>query len=127
MRRSARARGSRCNSSRAARRCWARGCKLLPLQSAPGISCGMFILAALMPLLTPIDLRCEYHTNPPAIESNNPRLSWLLDSADPSVGAQSQSAYQILVATTKNNLTESAADLWNTGKVPSNETNQIPY
>ena len=34
------------------------------------------ILAALMPLLTPIDLRCEYHTNPPAIDGNNrPSLS----------------------------------------------------
>lgn len=70
------------------------------------------------------DLRCEYATNPLGLESAAPRLSWVLQSSQ---RAQTQSAYQIQVAATEEKLKAGAADLWDTGKVLSGDSIQIPY
>lgn len=69
-------------------------------------------------------LRCEYLISPLAIDTREPRLSWQVESN--TRGAR-QTAYQIIVATTAANLTASKGDLWDTGKVTSNETIQIAY
>ena len=69
-------------------------------------------------------LRCEYLVNPPAIDTTEPRLSWQIESN--SRGA-SQSAYQIIVATSAAGLASNKGDLWDTGKVASNQTIQIAY
>lgn len=61
-------------------------------------------------------LRCEGLENPLAVESVHPRLSWQINSNEPNV---QQTAYQILVASSAEKLTESDADLWNSGKVES--------
>ncbi|HET7624020.1 MAG TPA: family 78 glycoside hydrolase catalytic domain, partial [Verrucomicrobiae bacterium] len=53
-----------------------------------------------------------------------PRLFWKLESNQP--GA-SQSAYEILVASSKKNLAKNEGDLWDSGKVDSDETIQIRY
>jgi alpha-L-rhamnosidase len=45
--------------------------------------------------ISPTELRCEYRTNPLAIDVNNPRLSWALESSQ---RGQRQTAYRILVA-----------------------------
>src|SRR5690242_243332 len=79
------------------------------------------------PILKPTHLRCEYHVNPLGIDIVQPRLSWLLESDKSEVRDQSQSAYQILVASSKEKLNESSADLWNTGKILSDVINQIVY
>ena len=73
---------------------------------------------------TAANLRCEYQTNPLAIDAGRPRLSWTLSS--PARGAR-QSAYQILVASSLQRLADEQGDLWNSGKVPSDETIQIEY
>ncbi|MEI6074137.1 MAG: family 78 glycoside hydrolase catalytic domain [Verrucomicrobiota bacterium] len=70
------------------------------------------------------DLRCEYLTNPLAIDAARPRLSWTLSS--PMRGAR-QSAYQILVASSPQNLAAEKTDLWDSGKVSSDETIQTEY
>ncbi len=69
-------------------------------------------------------LRCEYLENPLGIDSINPRLSWILESLQ---RGQYQTAYQILVATTPELLESGKADLWDSGKVESDKTNQIEY
>ncbi|MGE5609212.1 MAG: glycoside hydrolase family 78 protein [Bacillota bacterium] len=74
--------------------------------------------------LVPANLRCEYQTNPLAIDTPRPRLSWILASDE---RAQFQSAYQILVASSEDLLSRDRADLWDSGKVKSSEQTHIPY
>ncbi|MBN2182131.1 MAG: family 78 glycoside hydrolase catalytic domain, partial [Sedimentisphaerales bacterium] len=69
-------------------------------------------------------LRCEYRLDPIGIDVTEPRLSWVMES---SRRAQTQSAYQILVASSESNLRRNVGDLWNSGKFNSNQTNQIVY
>lgn len=69
-------------------------------------------------------LRCEYLEAPLAIDTREPRLSWQIQSKTRGVR---QTAYQIIVASTHARLASSSGELWDTGKVASNETNQIAY
>ena len=69
-------------------------------------------------------LRCEYRDNPVGIDVINPQLSWIL-SSDQSGGKQT--AYQILVSSSLGGLKDGAGDLWDSGKVLSDETAQIAY
>ena len=70
------------------------------------------------------DLRCEYGVNPLGVDVTAPRLSWIMHS--PSRG-QVQAAYQILVASTPEKLADGTADLWDSGRVASDQTNQVEY
>ncbi len=70
------------------------------------------------------NLRCEYLTEPLGIDAANPRLSWIINS---SRRGEKQTAYQILVASSPKVLGSGKADLWDSGKVESDETCQISY
>jgi alpha-L-rhamnosidase len=74
--------------------------------------------------LTPSHLRCEYLINPEAVETRRPRLTWLVESAER--GAR-QTAYRILVASSRAKLAAGQGDLWDTGKRSSSETVNIGY
>lgn len=77
--------------------------------------------------LRPMDLRCEYHTEPLAVEASSPRLSWRVDGGSvPARGAR-QSARQIRVATSPEVLQSEHPDLWDSGKVLDGNTMNIPY
>lgn len=78
-------------------------------------------------LLQPVDLRCEYRQNPLGIDAVAPRLSWILQASDPGARGQMQTAYQILAASSQDNLASDHGDLWDTGKVPSDRSIQIAY
>jgi len=69
-------------------------------------------------------LRCEYLENPLGIDETAPRLSWIVESAQ---RGQRQSAYWILVASSRKLLSEDAGDLWDSGKVESAETVNVSY
>jgi hypothetical protein len=69
-------------------------------------------------------LRCEYLENPAGIDVREPRLSWIVASGE---RGQRQTAYQILVAGSRETLDGGAGDLWDSGKVASDETALIPY
>ncbi len=69
-------------------------------------------------------LRAEYRVNPLGIDVAQPRLDWLLGS---STRGRKQSAYRILVASSPDLLAGGRGDLWDTGKVVSDQTAQIPY
>jgi hypothetical protein len=91
----------------------------------PGIFLAVFALAfSAKAFLTPVDLRCDYAVNPLGVDSQAPRLFWKLESDE---RGQSQSAYQILVASSEKNLARDNGDLWDSGKVASDETIQIDY
>ncbi len=74
--------------------------------------------------LIPIDLRCGYMRDPLSVDVKQPHLSWKLQS---SMRDQQQTAYQILVASSVERLSKNKGDLWNSKKLASDETIQIPY
>jgi len=74
--------------------------------------------------LEPQDLRCEYLVNPLGIDVAEPRLSWTLESGR---RGQMQTAYRILVASDPKLLDKETGDLWDSGKVVSDQSNQIAY
>lgn len=67
---------------------------------------------------------CEYSANPPGIDAPQPRFSWILQSARR--GAMQQ-AYQVLSAGSLAQLDQDAGDLWDSGKVASDESVNIEY
>ncbi len=69
--------------------------------------------------ITLAELRCESLPNPQGIDAPWPRLSWMLQSSQRD---QKQSAYQILVATSAARLREGKTDLWDSGKVVSDQS-----
>jgi alpha-L-rhamnosidase len=94
---------------------------LLALASGIIISCGQ-------PddKLIPVELQCEYQTEPIGIDVSAPRFGWRLFEPG-HVRGQSQTAYHILVASSPNKLTEAEADAWNSGKIASSQSVLAPY
>ena len=87
------------------------------------------LLALLLPLqwlhaIGLFDLRCEMLHQPWGIDNTNPALSWKIT---PGENGLRQTAYQILAASSPELLTEEKADLWNSGKVVSDESLWVPY
>ncbi len=74
--------------------------------------------------LEPQDLRCEYLVDPQGIDVVEPRLSWTLESGQ---RGQMQTAYRILVAGDPKQLAHDTGDLWDSGKVASDQSIQIAY
>ncbi|MEU4148824.1 alpha-L-rhamnosidase [Streptomyces sp. NPDC026659] len=64
----------------------------------------------------------EYVSHPLGLDTARPRLSWPLE---PQGRGQTQSAYQVRVATTPGRLT--APDVWDSGKVASRDSVLVPY
>src|SRR5688572_30524564 len=77
--------------------------------------------------LVPVNLRCEYLLEPLGIDQAAPRLSWELRSGEPARRGQKQVAYQVLVASSEVHLAGGQADLWDSGRVESDATNQVVY
>jgi alpha-L-rhamnosidase len=69
-------------------------------------------------------LRCEYLVNPLGIDATSPRLSWIITS---NRRGELQTAYQILVASSQKLLDDDKGDLWDSGKVNSDESAQVGY
>src|SRR5688572_3670556 len=90
------------------------------------IATGLLITSARSATLKPTNLRCEYRTNP-VIDVTKPRLSWILESDQPAERGQKQTAYHILVASSPEQLKADKGDVWDSGKVSSDVTNQISY
>jgi len=86
------------------------------------MTCASFQIAR--DAVTAEHLRCDYLENPLGIDVTQPRLSWNLESSE---RGQQQSAYQILVASSAAKLAIDAGDLWDSGRVASDESIQIPY
>lgn len=70
------------------------------------------------------DLRCEYRVDPAGLDVAKPRLSWTLASDQ---RGQKQTAYQILAASSPDLLAKNEGDLWDTGKLNSDQTIQVVY
>jgi len=62
--------------------------------------------------------------NPLGIDDTSPRFSWQMYSG---IRDQNQSAYQILVATSIENLNAGIGDMWDSGRIESGVSNNIVY
>ncbi|MFC8084226.1 alpha-L-rhamnosidase [Streptomyces sp. NPDC057340] len=67
----------------------------------------------------------EYAGQPLGLDTPRPRLSWRLESDEPGRHGQSQTAYRVHVATTPGRLSD--PDVWDSGRVVSGTSVQIPY
>jgi alpha-L-rhamnosidase len=74
-------------------------------------------------LIKVLNLKTEYKINP-VVEAQNPRLSWELQSSERN---QFQTAYQIIVSSSLKLAHTDKGDIWDSGKINGNETNQIEY
>ena len=77
--------------------------------------------------LQPTGLTCEYLTDPLGIDTVQPRLSWQLESTDPAQRGAHQQAYRLLVASSPERLADDQADLWDSGRVASNQSIHVAY
>lgn len=72
----------------------------------------------------PTELTCEYLDNPAVVDVLQPRLAWI-NQAEEGERGQKQTAWEIRVASSVDLLKE--PDLWQSGKVKSEESNRIEY
>lgn len=79
------------------------------------------------PGLTPVALRTERRASPLGIGEPRPLLGWKLRSEDPAARGQTQTAYEILVATSRALLDSDKGDLWSTGRITSDATQNVAY
>lgn len=84
----------------------------------------VIVLIASHAFSTPLHLRCEYLENPLGIDTAPPHLSWQSDNPERN---WSQSAYEILVASSLETLRAGQANVWDSGKTPSAESVGIAY
>tara|TARA_B110000037_G_scaffold222822_1_gene299785 strand:- start:10108 stop:13512 length:3405 start_codon:yes stop_codon:yes gene_type:complete len=74
--------------------------------------------------INPNKLRCEYAINPLGIDTKIPKFSWILETDG---RGELQSAYQVLVATSLNNLNNDIGNKWDSKKVKLSNSVNIPY
>jgi alpha-L-rhamnosidase len=88
------------------------------------LSIGILLTVPGRAAILPSNLRCEYLTEPKGIDVLQPRLSWTIFT---SARGQGQTAYHILVASTRELLMKDKGDLWDSDKVISDESAQVLY
>ena len=82
------------------------------------------LLAASLHAADVANLRCEYLADPLGIDVLKPRLSWVIESAQ---RGERQTAYQVMVASTSEFLAKGQGDLWDSGKVASEQSTLVEY
>ncbi len=70
----------------------------------------------------PDHLICEYLTNPLGVYETSPRLSWQIP-----LPLKKQTAYQILVASDLESLQDNRGDMWDSGKVETDQSTHVVY
>jgi hypothetical protein len=95
------------------------------MKQLPSLLAACLLLAALSgAAMTVGSLGCEHRENPLGVDVTQPNLSWVLES---SWRGDGQSAYQVLVASSRAGLDKNNGDLWDSGKVASDATIQVPF
>src|SRR5256885_8635584 len=90
------------------------------------LSCALVacLFSALWAQAAPVHLRIDYRENPLGIDDTAPHFSWQSDNTERN---WRQSAYQILVASSAENLQNGTADVWDSGKQNSSDSVGISY
>ena len=74
--------------------------------------------------IAPAALQTEFLENPLGLGTPKPRFSWILEDSTP--GAR-QTAYQVQASSSEEKLAKGEADIWDSGKVASDETLGVEY
>lgn len=69
-------------------------------------------------------LRCEFMINPQGVTQSNPALSWMIEDGRRGAG---QTAYQVQVASSLEDLLNGKATLWDSKKVHSEQSHLVRY
>ena len=77
--------------------------------------------------LTAVRLRLEHQVTPLAVDLPQPRFQWIPEATNAAARGLRQTAYRILVASDAVELAEHRGDCWDSGKVASSDSLQIPY
>ncbi|HHW00647.1 MAG TPA: family 78 glycoside hydrolase catalytic domain, partial [Clostridiaceae bacterium] len=72
----------------------------------------------------PAGLMVDLLSKPLGIENDQPKFSWIVNDAD---NNEVQTAYQILVASSEDNINNDNGDVWDSGKIISDESSAVPY
>jgi alpha-L-rhamnosidase len=70
-------------------------------------------------------LRCDLRTNPLQVESVTPRLNWEIETADLDLRGERQAFFEVLVASSAQNLAMDQGDVWSSGSVQSTASRTI--
>ena len=99
---------------------------ILCMKSAFLIS-ALFLPCVALAALKPAALRTEWLNDPQGLDAARPRLSWRVEEGDATVRGQRQTAYRVIVASSADALAKGTGDLWDSGKVASEETLNVEY
>jgi alpha-L-rhamnosidase len=77
--------------------------------------------------LTPTDLRTNMRITPLGVQPDKVVFGWGLQPKTAGVRSQRQTAYRILVASSRKNLSENRGDVWDSGRIASGVFWQLPY
>ena len=114
------------------RNCSARRYAACLIAAAVSLTCSLILPAAGLGV---DGLRCEYRDNPLGMDVTKPRLSWMMGAPESEIPdlkshiprGLRQAAYQVLVASTPDLLAKDQGDLWDSGKVESDQGIQVEY
>lgn len=77
--------------------------------------------------IAPQRLRCEQMETEALINTDTPRFSWIDTPLDKTAQGLTQSAYRIVVASSKENLEHGKYDIWDSRKVKSADSRLVPF
>lgn len=77
--------------------------------------------------ILPVEPTCEYLNNPQGLDVKYPRFSWKLTATDKTAFGQKQSAYRILVSSSRKALNKYNGDMWDSGWIQSGDMQLIKY
>lgn len=77
--------------------------------------------------IAPGSLRTNSLADPLGVDTSAPHLSWMLENSTSSARGNKQTAYQIIVASTPTLLDRGQGDLWDSGKITSDQSIEVPY
>ena len=84
----------------------------------------LFFITTTDAKIKPTQLNCEYLENPSVVDEAQPRVGWI-NIADEGERGQIQTAYQLRVSNSKENLAK--ADFWDSKKVNSDQSTRVKY
>lgn len=74
-----------------------------------------------------MNLKCESAVDPLGVDAATPRLSWQVRDDDAAARGSRQTAWQVLVSSTPEQLAADRGDLWDSGRIASDATAWIAY
>ena len=87
----------------------------------------LFATAMALRAQSPDNLRCEWQAQPIAIQTATPRFSWMIVAQGNARQGIRQTAYRVIVASTKQAIARHAGEAWDSGKIDSPLTFQVVY